>query len=40
MSERNLQTEMPKWLLYKIIGTVVVILVVTAVALIYAGILR
>jgi len=35
----NPQTAIPKWLLYKIVGTVVVMLLVTGGALLYAGIL-
>ncbi len=30
---------MPKWLLYKLVGTAVVIVVITIAALLYAGIL-
>ncbi len=33
------QAAMPKWLLYKIVGSAAIILFVTAAALIYAGIL-
>ncbi len=33
------QAAMPKWLLYKLVATIVIVVLITAAALLYAGIL-
>lgn len=38
MAERNPQTQMPKWLLYGLIGKGVLVIVVTLAVLYYAGV--
>jgi len=38
MAERNPQTQMPKWLLYGLIGKGVLVVVVTLAVLYYAGV--
>ena len=38
MAERNPQTQMPRWLLYGLIGKGVLVVVVTLAVLYYAGV--
>jgi len=38
MAERNPQTQMPKWLLYGLIGKGVLVVVITVAVLYYAGV--
>ena len=38
MAERNPQTQMPKWLLYGLIGKGILVVVITVAVLYYAGV--